>query len=524
MDFQRHRPEGYGTIGEARLPRLADELTERLATHLERESNSALRLSKIQVVQLGRILVEFYEDLHCDIGIWRSLERLNRSLFGTPLPLIYAPEESPERPALVPRLRHLLWNLYAFLTPDLILSPADRRLEGLAVECADFLVDRFRRYPRLSGIKQYLGRRDRYGWDVKRKLIWLGRDSYLFRLPFSAYVRDRGDEASIPVVDDFVCQAATLWSGLGVREVLAEMLGLKGERRRELLSWSERHLAYYRVERVRRSGLKLTNLLTNAPYQVQMDGNGNIFRPGQIVLGSLAPWNGRWYWSGTQSTFDEPSSEELDKILQRMRRKATQALFRYDEASLARAQTLLVKLKDRFRAMHGDDLVVFPDGQSLAAAMLERYRKINEETPTEKREEILARYDMDSAAPNAAFDQTLLENENGVGLFFNPEEGDEIMTGFYDVQGALAKGGQDLSEDEVAAMHGFMESKAISPAFVRRVVREYGEEAAASIAVAYRIEPDPAHPILDYLLRRYKGEYYRARYPHVSFPELGATD
>jgi hypothetical protein len=55
--------------------------------------------------------------------------------------------------------------------------------------------------------------------------------------------------------------------------------------------------------------------------------------------------------------------------------------------------------------------------------------------------------------------------------------------------------------------------EAISPAFVRRLVRDYGPE---SIAAAFLIRDTQNYPYLDYLLRRHKGHFYRNRYPSVS--------
>ena len=51
----------------------------------------------------------------------------------------------------------------------------------------------------------------------------------------------------------------------------------------------------------------------------------------------------------------------------------------------------------------------------------------------------------------------------------------------------------------------------VSPAFVRRVIRDAGSE---GIARLYFL-PDDEDGI-EYLLRRFKGHYYRNRYPRIS--------
>jgi len=70
-----------------------------------------------------------------------------------------------------------------------------------------------------------------------------------------------------------------------------------------------------------------------------------------------------------------------------------------------------------------------------------------------------------------------------------------------------------LSEDEDFLLQEFIQSEAISPQFVQRLVREYGPE---SIAAAFLIRPPYEPSFLDFLLHRYKGHFYRTRYPQVT--------
>ncbi|MCY2986792.1 MAG: sigma 54-interacting transcriptional regulator, partial [Planctomycetota bacterium] len=57
---------------------------------------------------------------------------------------------------------------------------------GAKAQCAGFDVGRF--IPEDSGVAAFLGTPGVHGWDVKRKLIWLGTHSYMFRLPFARYM------------------------------------------------------------------------------------------------------------------------------------------------------------------------------------------------------------------------------------------------------------------------------------------------------------------------------------------------
>ena len=55
----------------------------------------------------------------------------------------------------------------------------------------------------------------------------------------------------------------------------------------------------------------------------------------------------------------------------------------------------------------------------------------------------------------------------------------------------------------------------ISPAFIRRFVQEHGARSILSACCGGNWEPY----VLDYLLRRYKGKFYRTQYPTISLAE-----
>jgi hypothetical protein len=104
-----------------------------------------------------------------------------------------------------------------------------------------------------------------------------------------------------------------------------------------------------------------------------------------------------------------------------------------------------------------------------------------------------------------------------VAVFYHEGEGIEIMADFDLLRGALSKSRETLSEGEANTLQAFVESAEISPAFVRRVIREHG---SAGLASLYFL-PSGDTAELEFLLRRFKGLYYRRRYPRISL--LGAA-
>src|SRR5215470_2368213 len=370
MDFRTHRPQrGFGR-SERSLAKLAEELTRFLTKAQRSLTYDTLHLSSRQRETLASLLVECAEDLSHDIGIWRSLEAYNRDFFGTPLPCVLQPGEAMDAAPLNPdRLQFFLWTLYAELEPGLILAPNHQDLERLALWIAEFLSTRLARLRYDSAVKTFLTTPHTYGWDVKRKLVWLGQHSYLFRLPCAHYVRDHGGTTDIPTLDDFLCQDTTHWSGLGVIDILAATLDITDSQRRDLRSWYERHMAYFWVVSLREPFMEVINLLNEQPYTIHMGTIDNQFQVHDVVFGSLVPWDGVWYWSGGQHRYPQVSDETIQEIKRDFPLKASQVVYRYCPALAAQAREHLGKHYQQFLDYYGTDLVHYPDGKTMAEDM-----------------------------------------------------------------------------------------------------------------------------------------------------------
>ena len=179
VNFRLARPKAHPGKGDKYLPKIIQDLS-----NLQRKTQKdfhydTLRLSADKIRDLSQTLVEFAEDVHNEIGIWDSLEQYNLEFFGTKLPLTpgSAEEATDQAPINKHRIHYLLWNQYQLFDPDLILSPIHQDLIRFSEMVSDFLSDRFKNLPLGSGIKTFFYQPNEFGWDVKRKLIWLGKHS-----------------------------------------------------------------------------------------------------------------------------------------------------------------------------------------------------------------------------------------------------------------------------------------------------------------------------------------------------------
>jgi len=514
MDFRTHRPQrGFGR-SERSLAKLAEDLTRFLTKAQRSLTYETLHLAGRQRETLASLLVEFAEDLSHDIGIWRSLEAYNRDCFGTPLPCVLQPDEAMDADPVNPdRIQFLLWTLYAELEPGLILAPNHQDLERLALWIAEFLSARLARVRYDSAVQTFLTTPNTYGWDVKRKLVWVGQQSYLFRLPCAHYVSDHGGTPDIPTLDDFLCQETTHWSGLGVIDILAATLDITDSQRHDVRHWYERHMAYFRVVSLHEPFMDVINLLNEQPYTIHVGEIGDTFRVDDVVFGGLVPWDGVWYWSGVQQRYEHVTAEAMQQIKRDFPLKASQVVYRYCDALAAKARELIGKHSRQFLDYYGTDLVTYPDGKTMAEDLQKFLQYQFASAPKEEVEAFLKRHHLSAPSPQVEWSPELLACDDGIGVYFNPEEGQEMMTSFDNVLHGFQKQGRDLSEDEAEMIRQFLYADAVSPPFVHKLVQDYGD---ASIAAAFLIPQDYDTYYLEYLLRRYKGHFYRNRYPSLS--------
>lgn len=465
------------------------------------------------------LLVELAEDLHCGIGIWRSLEGWNRELFGTALPFLLPAGATLPPDAIAPeRLQHYLWVLSESMMPGFRARPDHPDLVALSSTAATVLREQFAGLERGSEIRAVFEGPNEAGWDVKGKLIALGTQSFLFQPLMVRFVEDRLDEAeepdraaSVNAVDDFLCQRCTPWSGLGCLEILAGMLDLSAPRRADLLAWSERHLSAYKVLAVEGGRLQLLNVITDREYAVRFDLEVNPFRRGRFLMGSLVPWDGAWIWSGAQQDLGKLSAQQIAQVREGYQSKPA-LRYRMDHDLRAKAQEIQDEMREAFVAQHGRDWHVFADARAYAEDLQRAAIAKYETLPAAERKAFLKKHGLEEGEYRVNLPRELLELEGSIGIYYDPVEGQETAEDIGPLLSGMAKRGVDLTPAEVGAIEGFIRSDVIGPGFVRRMVEEYGD---GSILAAFQLDRPRRDYALDYLLRRHKGAFYRPSHPSV---------
>jgi len=525
--LESNRPPVTAGRLDQRLAGLALALREVVAETQKSFIYPACQLDNDALDELAVVLVEFAEDIHAGIGLWQALENYQSEFFGTPLPLFLEVGEPLAGRFDPRRVRHFLYILWRQLKPDLILAPDHLNLRELTEAVSEFLVAAFRQQPKDSGVARFLQTPNRRGWDIKRKLVWAGQHSYLFRHQCARYLEEqRTGTTDVNTIDDFICQHCTDWCGLGVIDLLAAALDLPEPDRATLRTWYERHNAPYHVIKIVKRGavaetMQVINVVNDQPYCIRLEMQKCPFIAGQIVIGSLVPWRGEWYWSGAQRMWHKADAAVLAALKKEYVEKLSVISYRYCADLAQKARDSVREHHRRFVAHHNADLAVYSDGLSLAAATQKRMRALFDERPQEIVADAMKRHGLRNPWPRFHFPDSFLRHRDGIGAFFNPDEGEEYMLGFNRVCSAFRKQDASLTDDEGESVRALIENQNISPAFVQRLVREHG---CAAIGRAYLIPGFRQMPHLAWLLRRFKGKFYRTRYPAISFTQGSVSD
>ncbi len=495
-------------IPQSLSDRLIEPLSKELSKWIQRKSaqftSDTLKFTNKIYEQMAVLSVEFGHDIHNDLGIWKSYERLNNQIFGTPLPVhgeLY--DIDPDDPFDIARVQHFLWKIIGELVPNILISPTHDDLEKLSETVANFLTDKFKRVSKDSIQKEFLTNEMPEAGDAKRKLVWLGTESYFFRLAFFSFIHKNKLKQDVASVDDFICQNITHWSGFGPLDLLAEMLEVSNDLKTDLLSWKERVQGLFKVIQLEQDHLTVLNVFNHCKYEVSTMEASKYFGKAKIIHGWIIPWGGQWYWSGQQQTYKEFTDVELNDFVTTYLSSNPTIQYQFDDAKLEKAREVLVTIYDDSLNFFKNDLGCFANGSEMAVQLKAKdlaVRKIRK--PDDKTEE-----------PEYSFPDYIMNCEKGIGYFININEGIELFLGYNDLISGLQKKGESLTEDEEDSFFHFITGTNISPDFVKRVLKDHPADAILQLFFLEELETEHA---LNYLFRCYKGNYYQKRYPNIT--------
>lgn len=420
-----------------------------------------MRVKTDEAMQLAWRIAGYLEDVVNQVGIFKALTTKNREIFGTPIPLFvhdnkhFSPDSINKQ-----AITSLVWDFFTETRENLILSPTHNDLQTIAGEIYGYLKEKIKNAPRSSKLKEFITfSGNKNGGFIKRRLVWLGLASYLFRFSASNYLADK--EKNVSTVEDFLMQMNTKLSGFTPLDIFVEIADLDDESKKELQKWEEPYMALYYVEDQTGDHWIVKNMINQKYYKVWKDYGApervDPIKKGIFCLGGIVPWQKEWRWSGEQVIYTSLAPENISKIIKVLKNEYPKMIYRYCEEPRKKAFEYAKDEYDFFISYFKTNPVTFA----------------------------------------------------GKGMNF--------LTDFREFLNTLAKEGQDLTKDDEEVIYGYITDPGVPYQLFQHLKKDYSFE---SVRFAFRIHEWNEERDLEFLLRRYKGKQYKEKFPDIKLVSI----
>ena len=477
--------------------------------------HQTLVLKSDEAMKLAWRIAGYLEDVVNQVGIFKALTTKNREIFGTPIPL-FVREPKYFSPDTVSKqaVTYLVWDFFTETRENLILSPTHDDLQTISGEIYGYLKKQIKNTPRGSKLKNFItlsGNKD--GGFVKRRLVWFGMASYLFRFSASNYLDDK--EKNISTVEDFLMQNTTKLSGFTPLDIFVELVDLDEESKKELQKWEEPYMALYYVEDQTGDYWIVKNLINKKDYKVWKDygapGRVDPIKKGIYCLGGIVPWQKEWRWSGEQVIYTSLAPESITEIINVLKNESPKMIYRYCEEARKKAFEYAKDEYDFFISHFKTNPVTFDSGYTMKDHLKQYYEAFNklklEKMPKEEKK----KFNLGDGAPPLDLPEPLLEYTD-TAIFYVVDKGMNFLTSFREFLNTLDKKGEDMTKDDEEVIYGYVMESGIPHQLFQHLKKDYSFE---SVRCAFRVKEWNEEIDLEFLLRRYKGRQYKEKFPDI---------
>lgn len=515
-DYTNQRLEPY----ELFYIELIEAMTDFYLKNQKKFVDQTLVLNSDDAMNLVWRIAGYLEDVVNQIGIFKAVTAKNQEIFGTPIPLFVRDTEHFS-PDIVNKqaTAYLVWDFFTETREDLIFSPTHDDLQTIAGEIYGYIKKQVKNVPRSSKLKNFItltGKKD--GGFIKRRLIWLGLDSYLFR--FAAINYMTGEEKRISTVEDFLMQMNTKLSGFTPLDIFVRMVDLEQESKEELQKWEEPYIALYYVEDETREYWTVKNMVNKEDYRVWKDyGTSETADPikkGIFCLGGIVPWQKEWRWSGEQAILHSLDSDKITEIINILKINSPHMIYRYCKKLRKKACEQAKAEYEFFISHFKTNLITFNSGFTMRECLKKYYQAFNKLKLEKMSEEEKKKYNLKDGIPPMDWPEFLLESAD-TATFYVAGKGMDFLTGFQGFLKALDKKGLNLTEDDQEAIYGYVTDTVIPYQLFHHLKKDYSFE---SVKCAFLIEEWNEKVDLEFLLRCYKGKQYKKKSPNITLASI----
>ncbi|MCP4149537.1 MAG: DUF3843 family protein [bacterium] len=496
-----------------------EELTDLYLKRQKKFTFKTLELTPDEAMSLAWMLSGYLEDMINYIGIFKALTDKNRELFSTPIPLFLRnPKGFTPGSIHKKAVSYLVWYFFREYRPALLLSPTHEDLQTITGEFYTILKKKSKEVPRGSKVKEYLSLKGvTEAQEVKKRLVWFGMTSYLFTFSMRNQLKGMNmQKPDITAIDACIQERATRLSGLNALDIFVQMADLEKDLKNDLKAWATPYMSLYRINEIKDDYWVVENMISHQQYNVSMADSQSSGLPGHIAkegysLGSIVPWNNAWCWTGGQLVYPSMTPEQVADVIKRTQIPNSKLNYRFCEKTKEKATDVINQQHENFVKHFKTDVVTFSSGTVMRDEINAFFNEINKEKLAKISEEEKAKHNLQEGTTLTNYPEELLKSEDVAALHVK-DKGITYFTGFGKLVKALEKKGTNLAKEDEDVIHDYVFFDDVPYQLFHLLKKDHTFE---SVGKAFRIKDWQDEPDLEYLLRSYKGNVYKDKYPNI---------
>jgi antitoxin component YwqK of YwqJK toxin-antitoxin module len=274
--------------------------------------------------ELACMLVSYFEDFICEIGIWSAFIERNNELHGYYLPFYELTDYDPDH-LNVEDIAYIIWHFMTKCLDTRIHAPDSNTLWNLAIDVYDLLEPAIEDISATDVYDEIFAVADGSDFfDLKTKLDWFSTKSYLMGWELGAQleyeIADLLDEKGLrnnpammePMIytlqEDYKLSKRCSFAAMNAPEWFARVARCSEVKKQEIINLQFRHQGQYLYLKEEENHYLFRHLTTDREYKVRKDSvkkNGKMGKEGKTVfLMTLIQWEGEWMLTGMMTGWD----------------------------------------------------------------------------------------------------------------------------------------------------------------------------------------------------------------------------
>lgn len=476
--------------------------------------------------KLACMLVSYFEDFICEIGIWKTFIDYNRELYGYYLPFYDLSEYDPEY-INVEDIAYLIWHVMTKCLDTRIYAPDHAYTIELAEQIYDYLESMIEEVPGMDFYDQFFSVTSEEDFFVlKEKLFWMSTASYLMGWELGREMKEETAQLleekmdnpdilgpmSYAIREDYIYTKRCSFATFNAPEWFSILARCNDDSLRETIrNLSKRHQGYYICSDESEKHYNFININTEREYPVLKDSIKSPLQKEDVnnvaYVMTLIKWNDEWMLTGMMSGWEMTEQERI-----KAKTQPVNNFWSASEETQKRLRENTEMLYNAFIDLFGSPLALFSNRNEFEKAnqdLLKHYSSKIEVKPDPHYERRRKEYlEMNNLVSESDFSK--LPSSDGYGLFFIKDIGLITLSDIQDIIISLKK--KSLTKEEEVELFYDLTVNTM-PEVAEYLLQRFGKKNFVHPVSLSKVDP---YTYRHFYWRFFHPEEYGPKYPLMS--------